>query len=138
MIAFISGGELVVVFFVVLLLFGAKSIPDIAKSIGKGMREFRKVSDDIRSEINQDGITDTFKDIGNQVNDTVSGRSGSNSKKGGTSGKEDESNRAHEAEAETTQESGRQDTSTDEKSGSASEEDTQSAKADASNSHTKS
>jgi len=37
---------------VVLLLFGANKIPEIAKGLGKGMREFRKATDDIKKEIN--------------------------------------------------------------------------------------
>jgi sec-independent protein translocase protein TatA len=35
-------GELVVIFFIVLLLFGAGKIPKIAKDIGGGIREFKK------------------------------------------------------------------------------------------------
>ena len=34
--------EWVLIFLVILLLFGAKRLPDIAKSIGKGIREFKK------------------------------------------------------------------------------------------------
>ncbi len=52
---------------VVLLLFGANKIPEIAKGLGKGMREFRKATDDIKKEINDQSreITDDvnkFKD----------------------------------------------------------------------------
>lgn len=39
--------ELVVVFLVVLLLFGAKRIPEIARSLGRASREFKKAKDDI-------------------------------------------------------------------------------------------
>ncbi|MCD6565913.1 MAG: twin-arginine translocase TatA/TatE family subunit [Bacteroidales bacterium] len=49
---FISGQEIFIVMIVVLLLFGAKKIPEIAKGLGKGMREFRKATDDIKREIN--------------------------------------------------------------------------------------
>jgi len=38
-------GELVVIFFIVLLLFGAGKIPKIAKDIGSGIREFKKSLD---------------------------------------------------------------------------------------------
>ncbi len=37
-ILFISGGEIVLVMMLALLFFGAKAIPDIAKTLGKGMR----------------------------------------------------------------------------------------------------
>jgi len=50
-ILFISGQEIFIVMIVVLLLFGAKKIPEIAKGLGKGMREFRKATDDIKREI---------------------------------------------------------------------------------------
>jgi sec-independent protein translocase protein TatA len=52
-ILFISGSEIVVVFLAVLLLFGAKSIPDMARMLGKGMREFRKATDEIQREFNE-------------------------------------------------------------------------------------
>ena len=34
--------EILLILFIALLLFGAKRIPDLAKSVGKGIREFRK------------------------------------------------------------------------------------------------
>jgi sec-independent protein translocase protein TatA len=49
----ISGGEIIVVFLLVLLLFGPKKIPEIARSIGKGMNEIKKVQRDINAEINR-------------------------------------------------------------------------------------
>ena len=48
---------------VVLLLFGANKIPEIAKGLGKGMREFRKATDDIKKE-----ITDQTRGITKDVN----------------------------------------------------------------------
>ncbi len=42
MIPNIGGPELIIILVVVLLLFGAKRIPDLAKSLGTGVREFRK------------------------------------------------------------------------------------------------
>lgn len=48
---FPSGMELVVVVLIVLLLFGAKKIPELARGIGQGISEFRKASSDIRKEI---------------------------------------------------------------------------------------
>lgn len=49
---FISGQEIFVILLVVLVLFGANKIPEIAKGLGKGMREFRKAADDIKREMN--------------------------------------------------------------------------------------
>ena len=51
MIYFISGAELVFVFFVILLVFGADKVPDIARTLGKGMRQGRNATRDIKSEI---------------------------------------------------------------------------------------
>lgn len=59
---FISGGEIVLVMLLALLFFGAKAIPDIAKTVGKGMREFKKATNEIKREIN-DHTSDIKKDI---------------------------------------------------------------------------
>ena len=50
---FISGQEIVIIALAVLLIFGSKKIPEMARGLGKGMREFRKAADDIKREINQ-------------------------------------------------------------------------------------
>jgi sec-independent protein translocase protein TatA len=39
-----SGQELLVIVFVIVLLFGAKKIPELAAGVGKGIREFKKAS----------------------------------------------------------------------------------------------
>jgi sec-independent protein translocase protein TatA len=68
-ILFISGQEIVIVFVVVLLLFGSKRIPDFAQGLGKGMKEFKKATDDIKREIrdNTGDVIDDFKDIKNDI-----------------------------------------------------------------------
>ena len=57
----IGGGEIFIVLFVVLLLFGAKKIPELARGLGKGMREFKDATQEIQREIhdnvNQPGIS---------------------------------------------------------------------------------
>ena len=47
----LSGGELVLVLVVVLVLFGAKRIPEFAKGLGKGINEFKKASREVTDEI---------------------------------------------------------------------------------------
>ena len=42
--------ELLIVFLIVLLVFGARRIPDIARSLGKATREFKKAKDDFIKE----------------------------------------------------------------------------------------
>jgi sec-independent protein translocase protein TatA len=39
-----AGGELIVILVIVLLLFGAKRLPDLANSMGRSIKEFRKAS----------------------------------------------------------------------------------------------
>lgn len=43
--------EMIVIFLIILLLFGAKKIPELARGIGKGMGEFKKAKEDFESEI---------------------------------------------------------------------------------------
>lgn len=40
-----GGTELIIILVIVLLLFGAKKIPDLARGIGKGMKEFKDAKD---------------------------------------------------------------------------------------------
>ncbi|MFH1196525.1 MAG: twin-arginine translocase TatA/TatE family subunit [bacterium] len=46
--------EIMIIVLVILLLFGAKKIPELAQGIGKGMKEFRKALKDVESEIKVD------------------------------------------------------------------------------------
>lgn len=48
-----GGLEWIVIGLAVLLLFGAKRIPELARGLGQGIKEFRKASDDIKKEIEQ-------------------------------------------------------------------------------------
>ena len=43
--------ELVLIFVIALLVFGPKNLPQLGKSLGRAMREFRKASDEFRSTI---------------------------------------------------------------------------------------
>lgn len=62
----LGGGEVVMIIFVILLLFGGKGIPNIARTLGKGMREFKEAASGIQKDIQQStgGITD-------QVNEQI-------------------------------------------------------------------
>lgn len=64
----IGGGEFVFIILVVLMLFGSDKIPEIARSLGKGMQQLKNATNEIKSEIHKsadlDGIKDTFKEIG--------------------------------------------------------------------------
>ena len=58
MLAFIQGSEWLIIGLAVLLLFGAKKLPELARGLGKGIREFKKASSDIGSELNRDDEDD--------------------------------------------------------------------------------
>ena len=47
--------ELIIIFLVLLLVFGAKRIPEIARGIGKGIREFKSATNEISREIENEG-----------------------------------------------------------------------------------
>jgi TatA/E family protein of Tat protein translocase len=51
MLGGLGTGEILLIFLIVLLVFGAKRIPEIAQGLGRGMREFRKAVRDVREEI---------------------------------------------------------------------------------------
>ena len=53
--------EIILVMVVLLILFGAKKIPELAQGIGKGMKEFKKALKDVEEDIN---TTDKPKDSG--------------------------------------------------------------------------
>ena len=56
----LGGGEIFVILLVVLLFFGSKGIPQVAKGLGRGMREFRDAMNGIEREIRQE--TNKVKD----------------------------------------------------------------------------
>ena len=69
MLLFIGGPEILIILFFVLLLFGSKKIPEVARMLGKGMREFRRASDEIKKEINDEtkDMSDDFKNLKNNL-----------------------------------------------------------------------
>ena len=42
--------EILIILFVILLLFGAKKLPELAKGLGKGIKEFKKASNEVTEE----------------------------------------------------------------------------------------
>ena len=57
-----SGGEFLLIGVVFLMFFGSKSIPGIARSLGKAMREFREAAGDVQREIHESANVN-LKDI---------------------------------------------------------------------------
>lgn len=69
---FISGAEIAFILFIVVMIFGADKIPDIAKGLGKGMRTLKDATNDIKHEIsksaeNQGIDTDIVKDVNEEI-----------------------------------------------------------------------
>ena len=48
-----SGPDLLLILFIVLLLFGAKKLPELARGMGQAVREFNKAKDELEREITQ-------------------------------------------------------------------------------------
>jgi sec-independent protein translocase protein TatA len=69
---FIGGPEIFVIMLIVVMVFGADKIPDIARGLGKGMRQVKDATNDIKREINDSsknhGLdTNLGKDIKSEV-----------------------------------------------------------------------
>ena len=51
MLLFIGGPEIIIVLLFIVMFFGSKKIPELAKGLGKAMREVKDASNDIKKEI---------------------------------------------------------------------------------------
>ncbi|MAH81679.1 MAG: hypothetical protein CMC21_00315 [Flavobacteriaceae bacterium] len=58
MVLFISGAEIALIFFIVLLVFGADKIPSIARGMAKGITQIRHATNEIKSEIQKSSEID--------------------------------------------------------------------------------
>jgi len=72
MFLFISGSEIFVIAIIAVMIFGADKIPEIAQKLGKGMRQVKDATNDIKREINatakKSGIdTEFITDIKKEV-----------------------------------------------------------------------
>jgi sec-independent protein translocase protein TatA len=70
----IGGSEILVIILIALLLFGADKLPEIAKGLGKGMREIKKATDDIKREFEESTheVREDLKDVANTIKKDVS------------------------------------------------------------------
>ena len=53
--------ELLLVLIIGLLVVGPQRLPEISRQIGRGLREFRKIQDDVKGLVNLDEVTDQVK-----------------------------------------------------------------------------
>jgi len=81
---FISGAEIFFIMFIVVMVFGADKIPGIAKGLGKGMRQLKDATEDIKQEIQRSAdkqgidtsiVSDIKKDIDDVKGNLTSGLS---------------------------------------------------------------
>ena len=56
----IGGGELMFIMFIALMLFGSDKIPEIARTLGKGMAQLKNATNDIKSEIQKGAEANGF------------------------------------------------------------------------------
>ena len=59
-----GGGEMILIFLIVLLLFGAKKVPELFRSLGKGVNEFRKAKNEWEQDINEVMSQEPLEDHG--------------------------------------------------------------------------
>ena len=70
-----GGSEIVLILVVVLLLFGGKKLPELARGLGKGIREFKDASDGVKREIHRNiNAMDLDKEEEQDVKNTHSQR----------------------------------------------------------------
>ena len=54
----LGGQEMLLIFLALLLFFGAKKLPELARGLGKGIKEFKEATKDVRENI-EDGLKET-------------------------------------------------------------------------------
>ena len=71
----IGGGELIFIIFIALMLFGSEKIPDVARTMGKAMAQFKNATNEIKSEIHKgvesQGLNTSMKELTSTFTDEV-------------------------------------------------------------------
>ena len=75
---FIGGPEIFIIVLIVVMVFGADKIPEIARGLGKGIRQVKEATNDIKKEINdsakdQGFDTDLANDIKKEIKEAKDG-----------------------------------------------------------------
>ena len=71
---FIGSTEIIFILFIVVLVFGADKIPEIARGLGKGMRQLKDATNEIKHEVTKSAKesnimdNDTTKEIQQEIN----------------------------------------------------------------------
>ncbi|HRK26160.1 MAG TPA: twin-arginine translocase TatA/TatE family subunit [Chitinophagales bacterium] len=64
-----GGGEMILIVLVILLLFGGKKIPELARGLGRGIREFNQAKSSIQQEL-EEGIEEENSTTANRIRKT--------------------------------------------------------------------
>ena len=67
----IGGSELIFIILIAVMLFGADKIPEIARTIGKGMAQLKNATDDIKNEIHRSAIENDVKALTKGVTEEI-------------------------------------------------------------------
>ena len=74
----LGGAEILLILVLALLLFGPRSLPKIGRTVGKGLAEFRKASNDLRTSLEREVEMEELRDVRDdlnaakrEVNDTI-------------------------------------------------------------------
>ena len=78
--------ELIIIFVIALIIIGPKKLPDLARALGKGMAEFRKATNEIKSNLDME---DELKGMEEELADSVSGLLNESETEEGIKGKDD-------------------------------------------------
>ncbi len=55
----LAGPDLIVILLIILVLFGAKKLPELARGMGQAVKEFQKAKDEFNDELHKAGKSDT-------------------------------------------------------------------------------
>ncbi len=69
----LGGGEIFFILLITVMLFGSKRIPEIARGLGKGIREVRNATNDIKREINQSATDQDLKKFKEKIEEEKKG-----------------------------------------------------------------
>ena len=67
----IGPAEIIIVLILALLVFGPNRLPQMGKSLGRGVREFKKAADSAKSELGLSEVTDGINDIKSTITDPI-------------------------------------------------------------------
>jgi sec-independent protein translocase protein TatA len=59
----LAGPDLIVILLIILVLFGAKKLPELARGMGQAVKEFQKAKDEFNDELHKAGKSEAEKDV---------------------------------------------------------------------------